>query len=72
MELQDFASKFDDQLQRLKYAIKYGQWYDDNKVYFEQFINLRREKLIVDECSNEFSRLQEFCGLDEDDETLCN
>ena len=40
-------------------------WYHDNAVYLEQFINLRQGKLTVDEYSDEFSRLQELCGLNE-------
>ena len=52
----------------MTYAIKYGQWYDESKAYFEQFINLRQGKLTVVEYGDEFSRLQELCWLDEDDE----
>ena len=38
------------------------------KGYFEQFINLRQGKLTIDEYSNQFRRLQEVCGLDENEE----
>ena len=56
-------SNLNDQLKRLEYAIKYGTWFYKNSVYFDQFLNLRQEKLIVDEYIEEFSRLQCVCNL---------
>ena len=48
-------------------AIKYGQWYDENKAYFEQFLHLKQGDLAVDEYFDQLSRLHELCGLDKDD-----
>ena len=48
----------------MKYANKYGQWYYENEVYFEQYLNLRQGKLTVDEYANEFDRLQCLCKLE--------
>lgn len=53
-------------MQRIIYACKYGNWYYENKEYFDQFLNLRQGKLTIDEYSDEFSSLQAQCALDED------
>ena len=55
-------------IQKIIYECKYGQWFSDNKAYFDQFLNLSQGKLTADEYSDEFSRLQVRCALDEDDE----
>ena len=44
-------------IQRMAYACKYGDWYYENKDYFEQNLNLRKGKLSVDEYADEFDRL---------------
>lgn len=53
MKLQDFAlqlsNDINDQVQRFTYTIKYGQWYYENVAYFEQYLNLRQEKLSTNE-----------------------
>ena len=64
-------------MQRIIYACKYGDCYYENKDRFDQFLNLKQGKLTVDEYSNELFKLQEVCGLDENEEhdlkveTLC-
>ena len=61
-------SKFHNALQRVKYAGKYGIWYAANENYFQQFLDLKQEELFVLECSDQFSRLQDACGMEDDEE----
>ena len=69
MELQDnLTLQIYNDMQRIIYACKYENWYYENKDYFVQFLNLRQGNLTVDEYSDEFSKLLEVCGLDENDE----
>ena len=69
MELEDnITLQIYNDMQRIIYACKYGNWYYENKDYFDRFLNLRQGKLTVDEYSDEFSSLQAQCALDEDDE----
>ena len=51
--------------QRILYDHKYRDWYYANEVYFEQFLNLKQGDLIVDEYSDQFSRLQQVCELEQ-------
>ena len=61
MKLQ--ISELHNTTERTIYTCKYGDWYYANKVYFEQFLNLRQGDLTVDEYLVEFSRLQCLCKL---------
>ena len=45
-------NKFYNELQRMKYALKYGKLYSENDEYFPQFLNLKRGELSVVEYSN--------------------
>lgn len=53
----------DNTIQRMIHACEHGDWYYANKVYFEQFLNLKQGDLTVDEYLDEFSRLQCLCKL---------
>ena len=55
-------------LQRVRYAGKYGIWYFENEVYFTQFLNLKQGELSVLQYSNQFSRLKDACGMEDDEE----
>ena len=61
-------NKLYNELQRVKYAIKYGKWYSENEENFQQFLNLTRGELSVIEYFDQFSRLQDVCGLEDDEE----
>ena len=56
MKLQ--INELDNTIQRIIYACKSGDWYYANKVYFEQFLNLREGDFAIDEYLDEISRLQ--------------
>ena len=45
-----------------------GIWYVENEDNFLQFLDLKQEELSVLEYSNEFSRLQDACGMEDDEE----
>jgi len=61
-------SKFYNALQGVRYACQYGLWYAVNKNYFQQFLDLKQEELSVLEYSDQFSRLQDACGMEDDEE----
>ena len=61
-------SKFYNALQGVRYACQHGLWYVVNKNYFQQFLDLKQEELSVLEYSDEFSRLQDACGMEDDEE----
>ena len=52
----------------VKYASKYGMWYFENAVYFRSFLDLKQGELSVLEYSDEFSKLQDACGMEDDEE----
>ena len=56
-------SDFNDQLERIIYKLEFGKWYYENKVYFEQFLNLRQGDLTIDEYIDQLSKLQCLCKL---------
>ena len=60
-------SKFYNALQRAKYAVKYGIWYAKNEDHFRQFLDLKQAEFFVLEYSDQFSRLQDSCGLEYDE-----
>ena len=55
-------NKLHNALQRVKYASKYGIW------YFEQFLDLKQEELSALQYSDQFPRLQDACGVEDDEE----
>ena len=59
-------SRFYNALQGAKYALQYGIWYAANENYFRQFLDLKQEELFF-EYSDQFSRLQDACGMEDDD-----
>ena len=61
-------SKFYNARQRTKSALKYGIWYAENENYFRQFFALKQEELPILEYFDQFSRLQDACGLEDDKE----
>lgn len=61
-------STFYNALQGVRYACQYGLWYVVNKNYFKQFLDLKQEELSVHEYSYQFSRLQDACGMEDDEE----
>ena len=62
------VSKLYNELQRVKYALKYGKWYNENENYFQQFLNLAQGELSIIEYFDQFSRLQDVCELEDDEE----
>ena len=60
--------KFYNALQRAKYALKYEKWYSENEEYFQQFLDLKQGELSIVKYSDQFSRLQDGCGLEDDEE----
>lgn len=57
------VSDFNDQLERIMYKLEFGKWCYENKVYFEQFLNLRQGDSTIDEYIDQFSKLQCLCKL---------
>ena len=55
-------------LQRAKDALKCGILYAENEDYFEQFLDLKQEEFSVLEYFEQFSRLQDACGMEDDEE----
>ena len=54
-------------IQRIQYECKYANWYFENEFYFEEFLNLTREYLMVDEYTWQFQELHEICELEENE-----
>ena len=42
--------------------------YFENQVYFTQFLDLKQGELSVLQYSDQFSRLQDACGMEDDEE----
>ena len=55
-------------LQICKYTNKYGSWYFENEVYFTQFLDLKQANLSILQYSDQFSRLQNACGMEDVEE----
>ena len=64
--------RFYNELQRAKYAFKYGKWYYEKDDYFRQFLDLKQGELSVVEYSHQFSRLQDTRLEDDDEHDLTN
>ena len=45
-------NKFYNELQRAKYALKYGKWYSENEDYSRQFLDVKQGELSVVEYSD--------------------
>ena len=54
------------EIQIIWYKLTYGDWYFENEVVFEQFLNLKREDFTVDEFTLQFRELLDICELEED------
>ena len=63
-----YINKFYNALQGVIYACQYGLRYAINKNYFQRFLDLKQEELSVLEYSDQFSRLQDACGMEDDEE----
>ena len=55
------------EVQRMLYGHKYGNWYYANEVYLEQFLNLEPGDWTVDEYSDQFLKLQQVCELEQNE-----
>ena len=62
--------KFYNELQMVKYAHKYGKWYSENDCYFKEFLNLTQVELSGVEYSDQFPRLQDIRGFEDDEHDL--
>ena len=47
------------EIQRILYEHKYGDWYFENEFYLEQFLNLKQKDLTVDEYTCQPRELQD-------------
>lgn len=61
-------SKFYSELQRTICVLKYGEWYYENEEFLKQFLSLGQGDLKIIEYFNQFSWLQDVCGLDDSEE----
>lgn len=50
---------------RILYQYKHEDWYYENVFYYEQFINLKQEKLVVAEYTDQFKELHDICASDQ-------